>query len=213
MRATLAALLFLLSLSPARAAEDPAALDALLDRLRQPVPASTPFVERRGSALLSEPLLLSGRLERPDEDTLLRVVEAPYRERSTIRDGRVELEREGESTRRFSLRRAPELAALLDSFRALLGGQRALLEKHYTVRLSGNPEAGWQLSLTPREARRRQRVRGIDLFGRGALLDCLVVHDGEGQSSPMLLGAAAGGPTGSLAERFAGHCAPPPSQP
>ena len=136
MRATLAALL-ILNLAAAEASEPDHRLDAVLNALAQPAPTVTPFVERRESALLTVPLTVLGRLEQPDADTLVRVVEAPHAERSTVRDGRVELVREGEPTRRFSLRRAPELAALLDSFRALLSGQRNLLTEHYTVAFEG----------------------------------------------------------------------------
>lgn len=206
MRATLAALL-ILNLAPVEASEPDPRLDAVLSALAQPAPTVTPFVERRESVLLTEPLTVSGRLEQPDADTLVRVVEAPHAERSTVRDGRVELEREGETTRRFSLRRAPELAALLDSFRALLSGQRSLLTQHYAVAFEGSPEAGWQITLSPRESRRKQRILGLDLYGHGASFDCLRVSQTDGGVSLMLLGEAAAPADGDLDLRFAQRCA------
>jgi hypothetical protein len=180
----------LLWLAAATAAED-SALDTLLARLAQPAPASTAFLERRESALLSEPLLLRGTLHQPDADSLVRAVESPYAERTTIRAERVVVEREDGSSRRFALRNAPELAALLDSFRAVLGGDRSLLERHYRVQLDGGDEGGWRIVLTPRETRRQRRIAGIELIGRDDDLSCLVVHAGDGGISRMLLGTAA----------------------
>ncbi|MCB1635500.1 MAG: fatty acyl CoA synthetase [Xanthomonadales bacterium] len=206
MRATLAALL-ILNLAAAEASEPDHRLDAVLNALAQPAPTVTPFVERRESALLTVPLTVFGRLEQPDADTLVRVVEAPHAERSTVRDGRVELVREGEPTRRFSLRRAPELAGLLDSFRALLSGQRSLLTEHYTVAFEGSPEAGWQITLSPRESRRKQRILGLDLYGRGASFDCLRVTQADGGVSRMLLGESAAAEGSDLDQRFVQRCA------
>lgn len=206
MRATLAALLTLI-LAPAEASEPDLRLDAVLSALAQPAPTVTRFVERRESALLTAPLTVSGRLEQPDADTLVRVVEAPHAERSTVRDGRVELVREGEPTRRFSLRRAPELAALLDSFRALLSGQRSLLTQHYAVAFVGSPDAGWHIALSPHETRRKQRILGLDLYGRGASFDCLRVRQVDGGVSQMLLGDSAAAEGSDLESRFAQRCA------
>jgi hypothetical protein len=181
----------LLWLVPAAAADDSLALDALLARLAQPAPASTAFLERRDSALLTAPLLLRGRLQQPDSETLLREVESPYAERTTIRAERVLVEREDGRNRRFALRNAPELAALLDSFRALLGGDRALLERHYRVQLAAPADGAWRITLTPRDVRRERRIERIELFGRDDRLVCLAVHGGDGSTSRMLLGAAA----------------------
>ncbi len=181
----------LLWLAPAAAAEDSLTLDALLARLAQPAPASTAFLERRESALLTAPLLLRGQLHQPDAETLVREVESPYVERTTIADARVLVEREEGRNRRFALRNAPELAALLDSFRALLGGDRALLERHYRVQLAAPADGAWRITLTPREARRQRRIERIELLGRDDRLACMAVHAGDGTISRMLLGPAA----------------------
>ncbi len=111
----------------------------------------TAFVELRGSALLKAPLRLTGEYRRPDGDTLVREVRAPYAETTTIRAGAVRIERDGRGARDFSLSRVPELAALQASFGALLSGDRALLEKHYRIDTRGSRSA-WTLALAPRDA-------------------------------------------------------------
>jgi hypothetical protein len=169
-------------------------LDALLAKLARPTPAETPFVELRGSALLKQPQRLQGRLQQPDADTLVREVMTPFHERTTIRAENVLIERyDNDSntprTRKFSLRRAPELEGLLSSFTSLLRGDRALLEKNYTVQMDDG--ASWKLQLTPRDPRLLKRVSEIILRGRGNALECMQLNQPDGQRTLTLLGMAA----------------------
>lgn len=171
-----------------------AQLDALLAKLARPTPAETPFVELRGSVLLKQPQRLQGRLQQPDTDTLVREVMTPFHERTTIRAENVLIERyDNDSskprTRKFSLRRAPELEGLLSSFTSLLRGDRALLEKNYTVQMDDG--ASWKLQLTPRDPRLLKRVSGITLRGRGNALECMQLNQPDGQRTLTLLGVAA----------------------
>jgi hypothetical protein len=176
-----------------------AQLDALLAKLARPTPAETPFVELRGSALLKQPQRLQGRLQQPDADTLVREVMTPFHERTTIRAENVLIERYDNGgnkphTRKFSLRRAPELEGLLSSFTALLRGDRALLEKNYAVQMSAEDRIGgasWKLQLTPRDPRLLKRVSGITLRGRGNALECMLLNQPDGQRTLTLLGMTA----------------------
>ena len=122
---------------PCLAAEPPVDAGWLLARLERPVPSTTPFVELRGSALLDAPLRVSGEYRRPAEDVLVRVVHAPHPESTTLRDGTIELERNGK-VRLLALSRAAELAGLRAGFGALLGGDRATLERHFDVDAAGH---------------------------------------------------------------------------
>lgn len=176
-----------------------AQLDALLAKLARPTPAETPFVELRGSALLKQPQRLQGRLRQPDANTLVREVLTPFHERTTIRAENVLIERYNDGSekphaRKFSLRRAPELEGLLSSFTALLRGDRALLEKNYTVLMDSDPRsasASWRLQLTPRDPRLLKRVRAISLRGRGNALECMQLDQPDGQHTLTLFGMTA----------------------
>ena len=178
---------------PAAAAATPASrADAewILARLARPAPMRTGFVELRGSALLKAPLRLTGEYRRPDRDTLVREVRAPYAETTTLRAGDVRIERDGRRARTFSLSRAPELAALQASFGALLSGDRARLERHYTIDTHGSRRA-WTMALTPRDAAVAARLRGITLHGRGAELRCIETRPVQGDVQRTLLAGAA----------------------
>jgi len=164
--------------------------DWVLAKLARPAPMRTPFVELRGSALLKAPLRLQGEYRRPDADTLVREVRAPYAETTTIRAGEVAIARNGGKARTFSLSRAPELGGLQASFGALLSGDRALLERHYRIAAAGAREH-WTLTLVPKDAQLTAKVRDIVLRGRGAELRCIETRPAKGELQRTLLAGAA----------------------
>lgn len=164
--------------------------DWILHRLTRPPPQSTPFVELRLSATLRRPLVVSGEYRRPDADTLVREVRAPYAEVTTIRDGQAVVARSGRAPRTASLDRVPELAALHGSFGALLSGDRKQLETLYAIQADGAP-ADWTLTLTPRDARTAGRIHAVVLRGRDDELRCIETRPARGEPQPTLLGSAA----------------------
>lgn len=190
-----AAALLLCALAPTSAiaqatAAEPFDSGWILDQLRQPVPASTPFVELRESELLDAPMRITGEYRRPDGDTLVRHVTAPYVETTTLRDGRATIEREGRSARSFAMSRAPELEGLQASFGALLAGDHAALEEHYAIGAWGTADA-WTLTLAPRSRQLARRVESVSLFGAGDDLRCIETLSAEGEVQRTLLGSAA----------------------
>lgn len=176
----------------ARAEASNAAADAgwILARLARPAPMRTAFVELRGSRLLKKPLRLQGEYRRPQEDTLVREVTAPYAETTTIRAGEVVIARGDKPARRFSLARAPELAGLQASFGALLAGDRVQLEKTYHLATDGT-RARWTMTLTPRDAALAARLQSVTLYGRGAELRCIETQPTRGETQRTLLAGAA----------------------
>ncbi|WP_243733078.1 LolA-related protein [Luteimonas yindakuii] len=162
----------------------------ILERIARPAPVSTSFLEVRDSPMLKAPLRVSGEYQRPDDATLVREVQSPYRETTTIRGDQATIAREGRAPRRFKLTRAPELAALQASFGALLGGDRVALERHYTVRSQGVRER-WILTMAPKDAALAARVREVALYGRGAELRCIETRPVDGEIQRTLLATAA----------------------
>ena len=183
-------LLALLASLPATAPCAAPELDALLARIARPPPERTAFVEWRQSALLAAPVRVAGELEYRGPGALSRRVDAPWRETTTLEGDRVTVEREGERTRRFSLRRAPELRVLLGGFAALLAGDRAALERAFEVRLDANG-ADWRLTLVPRDAALRRQLASLVVEGRDAAPRCFLSTEADGDQSLMRVGAAA----------------------
>lgn len=162
----------------------------VLQQLAQPAPSQTTFVELRGSALLKEPLRVSGSYRRPDATTLVREVQRPYQETTTIADGKVSIARDGKPPRVFALSRVPELADLQQSFGALLAGDQTALEQRYQLSVRGSAQQ-WVLSLLPRDASLAKRVRGITLHGAGNELRCIETAPAKGDLQRTLMGSAA----------------------
>lgn len=154
----------------------------ILSKLARPAPMRTSFVEVRDSKLLKAPLRISGEYSRPDGNTLVREVRAPYAETTTIVSGKaggeVTIARAGHAPRTFSLSRVPELGGLQSSFGALLSGDRTLLEQHYRIASAGSRER-WTLTLVPKDAQFAAKVRDITLYGRGAELRCIETNSAK----------------------------------
>lgn len=166
-----------------------AALDArrIVASLARDAPSSIAFTEARFSALLREPLIVSGTLGYLGPGSLERRVTSPYTETTTIRGESVRIEREGESPRTFGLKRAPELQGFVSAFAGLLAGDATELEQDFTLSASGDA-AGWQLELAPKEARARRRIRSVLVSGHASEPRCFAVLDTQGGGSVILVG-------------------------
>lgn len=189
MRKLPLSLSLLLSPLTAAAAPPPEPAD-LLAALAQPAPAQTRYFERRSSPLLATPLLFGGELSQPTPGELIKTVEGDAPERMRIAGERVEVERAGQPSRRFSLKRAPELAALSASFEALLRGDLALLQRHYRLEMQGEA-AAWTLRLEPLDRRLRKRVIALELRGVELNWRCFDLRLDGAEDSRMWLGEVA----------------------
>lgn len=165
-------------------------LDALLLHLARPAPATTPFVEVHFSPLLSRPLIVAGELAYSGPDSLARTVTKPYAEHTEIHGDEVSVTRGNGKPRTFSLARAPELRILLNSFSALLGGNRQQLEGSFGLAVGGD-DAHWSLGLTPRDTQVSHRVAHILVTGSGSSPRCMTTSAPDGSVTVMLMEAAA----------------------
>ena len=161
------------------AAAPPEPVDAgwILSRLSRPAPMRTDFVELRTSRLLKAPLRIAGEYRRPSATVLVREVRSPYAETVTLGPdaagvAQARIERAGKPARTYALSRAPELAAMQGGIGALLAGDRAGIETHYTLAATGT-RAAWTLRMTPRTAAQAKAIASMTLHGRGAELRCI----------------------------------------
>lgn len=164
--------------------------DWILQAIARPAPSRTVFVELRESPMLKQPLRLEGEYRRETDGRLLRQVNAPYAETTTLADGEAVIERAGRAPRRIALARVPELAAVQAGFGALLAGDRERLLETYDVQAGGAREQ-WTLRLVPRDPRLAASLVRIDLYGRGAELRCVESHPAKGAPQRTLMAGAA----------------------
>lgn len=171
-------------------------IDALLAALAREPPQSISFTEVHSSRLLEHELVVSGTLEYSGPGKLSRVVAKPFVERTDIDGDSVRILREGRPDRQFSLKRAPELGGLLTGFLAILGGDRAALEREFELAFVDGA-TGWQLTLSPKNIRAQARIAAIRVRGAGNAPDCIVTVPGDGDAvTELLLGDAARDGTG-----------------
>lgn len=186
-------LILLLPWASASALEPAPAASAatLIAALGQPAPAHTAFAEARFLQVLDRPLVVSGELSWLGGDRLQRRVEHPQKETATIADGEVTQQRDGRSPRHFSLKRAPQLQVLLDSFVALLSGDAARLQQAFEVRQTGDAGGAWALTLVPRDARVAKTVASIRIDGHAKESRCMHMQEADGDLAVDLLGPLA----------------------
>lgn len=136
--------------------------------------------------MLDQPLLLRGELTWRGDAQLEKRIDTPYRETLIINGEDVEVQREKKSPHHFTLEHAPELRGFLAGFTALLSGNMAQLQQYHAFALSGDEHA-WRITLTPRDAALRKRIRRIQVFGSDKMLRCFNVEQADGDSNVLLV--------------------------
>lgn len=178
----LASLFALLAPLPAQAA---AAWDLpqLMELLAANGGGRVRFTETRHLAMLDAPLVATGELVYVPPARLERHTETPVRETMVLDGDTVNLSREGR-THSLKLRDYPEAAALIESIRATLAGDRKALERTYALGLSGNP-GQWALDLLPSDPAVAKVVLRIRVTGSRGLVRGVEIQQADGDRSVM----------------------------
>lgn len=157
------AALFLAALLAAPAWAQVWDIDRLMQTLARVKVSRATFVEHKHIAMLDAPVRSSGELLFTAPDRLERRTLKP-REESVLLQGDTLTMTRGQRQTVLRLQDHPAISALTESVRSTLAGDRAALERHYKLTLSGT-EARWSLLLEPREARLRGWVLEIRIDG------------------------------------------------
>jgi len=138
-------------------------VERLMQALARTKVSRATFVEHKYIAMLDAPVKSSGELLFTAPDRLERRTLKPREESVVLQGDTLTLTRGARQTV-LQLQEYPAIAALTESVRSTLAGDRVALERHYQLTLSGN-EARWSLLLVPREARLRGWVLEIRIDG------------------------------------------------
>ncbi len=126
------------------------------------------FTERKTVSALDRPIESAGELAFEAPDRFSRKTLTPRVESVEVAGDQLVLT-SGGRTRRAALATLPEAAAIVDAMRGTLTGDRARLERVFTVRLTGN-QRQWWLDLVPRDARLSAAVLTIRIAGSEAAI-------------------------------------------
>lgn len=146
-------------------AQSGASLDQLLEQFRGLPGLSARFREEKRVALLAVPIRSEGEIHFAPPGRLLRKVTAPTASTALIADGRLTFASQGQR-QEFDLTRQPLVAGFVDSFRSVLAGDRAALERAYRISYRSRGE-GWELTLRPRGAPLNRFLQEMSLVGQG----------------------------------------------
>ncbi|MGV3740831.1 MAG: LolA family protein [Burkholderiaceae bacterium] len=178
VRLTVAACLIALCL-PATAANW--TLDQLMASLAQNKTAKAKFHEMKYFRALETSVESTGELQYIAPDKLIKQTIKPQPELMQLDGDTLTLER-GKRKFTMQVQDAPELAALIESMRGTLAGDRTALERTFTVALTGGRER-WTLALTPINTKALQVIRNIEVSGSKGDIQVIEVLQANGDRS------------------------------
>ncbi len=155
----------------------------LMRLLHDAHPGRARFNETQNLAMLDRPLESSGELVFRAPDHLEKRTTSPGHEVLVADGDRVTLDRDGQR-QSLSLADYPQVAALVDSIRGTLSGDRAALERAFTLAVSGSAGA-WRLALAPRGAAVAKLVKGITIEGAQGRVQRVEIEQADGDRSLM----------------------------
>lgn len=165
---------------------EPDPLAALMRELAARRHGHVGFTEVQYLAILDRPLESSGELLYEAPDRLEKRTLTPRPETLLLAHGVLSVTR-GQRTRTVALAAYPQLAPLLESLRATLAGDRAALERVFSVRLEADPPR-WTLHLAPRDPAAARLVREVLISGEQADLRTVEILEGDGDRSVLTIG-------------------------
>ena len=155
---------------------------ARLMRILAETPSSeVPYVEKKFSALLTQPVVSSGTLVYRRPDVVEKNMAAPRRESYRIAGSELTLTRNG-AQRRIALSSEPLLAASAASLRGVLSGDAKQLGEYFRLALDGT-ESDWKLELMPIDEEVTRYVQRIVVSGRAGLVRSIEVREASGDRS------------------------------
>ena len=163
----------LLLLSLLAHGDDSVRVASILGDIDTPRDEPIPFIERRQSQLLEEPLVLYGEVLFTEDGTLSKRIERPFQERVTISAESMELERKGR-VRRVSLDKRAGVKVFYAGMRALLDGDTDALFEQFDVSAAVGEGANWRIELIPKDTDLRTFVEQLIITGQGSQV--LMVH-------------------------------------
>jgi outer membrane lipoprotein carrier protein LolA len=144
------------------------------------------FTEVHTLAMLERPLESSGELFYDAPDRLEKRTLKPKAEDLLLDKGMLRAQR-GTHVRVLSLRDYPQALPFVESLRATLAGDRAALERYFTVTFAGTPDH-WTLELAPTDSTLARSVQQVRIVGERDRLSTVEIREADGDSSLLSLG-------------------------
>jgi len=162
-------------------------LEVILARFAAMTGLSAKFREEKRMALLAAPLVNEGTLYFAPKARLARHITAPAPATVLIDAGTLRFADAG-GTESMSLDQNPVVKLFVDSFVRIFAGDRAALERLYTMEIVGLPADAdgvprWSLKLRPRVAPMTQVIDRVEITGRDVVLETMLVVEVGGDET------------------------------
>ena len=180
-RAALAAALWLGLCTGAQAAAF--GIDWLMGALADERRGTVAFTETKYLSILDLPVESSGELRFSPPAHLIKRTLSPVAETLELDGDILVVEHKGQR-RSLRLEAFPQVAAMIESLRATLAGDRQALERVYRLALMGDPE-DWTLRLTPLDAGIGGLVSRIEIQGVQGEVHQVEIQQADGDRSVM----------------------------
>lgn len=167
----------LVSGDPARgAAIDPVFKLIALQRL------GCTFSEEKRVALLARPLKSTGTIYFERDRGIARTTLTPKLQHVVLTKTTLRIKTEKKSEE-IPLDKSKDLKAFALIFPTLLRGDRAELEKSFTIGLHGNDKDWWALTFTPKTESLKKMIKRVVVFGRKTNLVSLQIVEASGDTT------------------------------
>lgn len=157
-------------------------IDQLMRSLPQANSGRANFVETKFIAMLKQPVVSKGILIFRLPDRLEKLTVKPDPESMRVSGNEMTLERGGQKYI-LQLQNYPELAGFIDSMRGTLAGDRAALDRSFSLDLEGNIRL-WTLVLFPKDSTKIEEIR---ITGGAATVKSILVIQTDGDRSLMTI--------------------------
>jgi outer membrane lipoprotein-sorting protein len=175
----LGAALLVPSSSPAAAQRGAPTLDQLLRGFQTMPGLSARFVEEKQIALLSRPVRSEGTLYFTPPGRLMRRITAPTDSAALIDGDTLTFVGDGRREQ-IPLGSNEVVGGFVSSFRHVLAGDRAALERTFTLSFEALGGQRWRLRLTPRTDALRRFLTNMELVGDGPAVETMVMREASG---------------------------------
>jgi outer membrane lipoprotein-sorting protein len=162
------------------------ALDQVLQLLAAQRHGHVSFTEVHQLAMLERPLKSSGELLYEAPDHLEKRTLQPRAEVLLLDHGVLTAQR-GHHRYVLSLRDYPQVVPFVESIRATLAGDRAALERFFTLKFTGSVDH-WTLTLLPTDATVARTVKQIRIEGERGAIHTVEIAETDGDASVLTIG-------------------------
>jgi hypothetical protein len=167
-----------------RSKDDEAMMTALLARFARAPGIFARYREEKHLAMLQAPLTSEGTIHFSPPGRLARHTVKPIKSTLLIDDDKVQFGG-AEGAESMDLGTNPVARAFVDSFVMLLAGNRAGLERYFTLHFKSLhgprlPAGAWHLALVPRTSPMDKVIKEITLDGAGLTISTMVVRESSG---------------------------------